>query len=187
MKKQQNKSEIVLYQAPNGAIEFKGDIQKETIWASLDQIASVFGRDKSVISRHIKNIFTEGALKKNSVVAFFATTASDGKTYQVEYFNLDMIISIGYRVNSKVATKFRQWATNTLKNHIIQGYTVNKKLLQKNCNLFQQALADIQNISQNKLLQEIWREFLAMSFNLLLGKNFIRVWKVKQHTCFISL
>jgi len=73
MKKQQNKSEIVLYQAPNGAIEFKGDIQKETIWASLDQIASVFGRDKSVISRHIKNIFTEGEWKQNLTVAFFAT------------------------------------------------------------------------------------------------------------------
>lgn len=73
MKKQQKKSDTLIYQAPNGAIEFKGDIQKETIWASLDQIASVFGRDKSVISRHIKNIFTEGELKKNSVVAFFAT------------------------------------------------------------------------------------------------------------------
>jgi prophage maintenance system killer protein len=149
--KKQKLSNIVIYQAPNGAIELKGDFDKETVWANLDQIASVFGRDKSVISRHIKNIFKEEELEKKSVVAFFATTATDGKTYQVEYFNLDVIISVGYRVNSKVATEFRKWATKTLKQHITEGYTINKKLLQKNYTLFQQALCDIQKISQNKL------------------------------------
>jgi prophage maintenance system killer protein len=149
--KKQKLSNIVIYQAPNGAIELKGDFDKETVWANLDQIASVFGRDKSVISRHIKNIFKEEELEKKSVVAFFATTATDGKTYQVEYFNLDVIISVGYRVNSKVATEFRKWATKTLKQHITKGYTINKKLLQKNYTLFQQALCDIQKISQNKL------------------------------------
>ena len=102
MKKEQT-SNIIIYQTPSGAIELKGGFDKETIWASLDQIASVFGRDKSVISRHIKNIYTDGELDKKSVVAFFATTANDGKTYQVEYFNLDMIISVGYRVNSKIS------------------------------------------------------------------------------------
>lgn len=151
MKKDKKLSNIVIYQAPNGAIELKGDLKKETIWANLDQIASLFGRDKSVISRHIKNIFKDGELKKDSVIAFFATTASDGKTYQVEYFNLDVIISVGYRVNSVVATQFRKWATQTLKDHITKGYTINKKLLQKNYSLFQSALNDIQKISQNKL------------------------------------
>lgn len=149
--KNQKLSNIVIYQASNGSLELKGDFDKETVWASLDQIASVFGRDKSVISRHIKNIFKEGELEENSVVAFFATTANDGKTYQVEYFNLDMIISVGYRVNSKVATEFRKWATQTLKKHITEGYTINKKLLAKNYSLFQKALTDIQKISQNKL------------------------------------
>lgn len=88
------KKEVIIYQGKSGAIELKGDFKKETIWASLDQIAGVFERDKSVISRHIKNIFKEGELKRNSVVAFFATTAADGKIYQVQYYNLDLILAI---------------------------------------------------------------------------------------------
>jgi hypothetical protein len=100
-------NKIEIYQNNNGEIEFKGDLIQETIWASLDQIAQLFNRDKSGISRHIKNIFNSGELDKNSVVAKIATTASDDKTYQVEYFNLDMIISIGYRVDSREATNFR--------------------------------------------------------------------------------
>lgn len=107
------KKGIVIYQAKSGAIELRGDFGKETMWASLDQIADLFGRDKSVISRHIKNIFKDGELQRDSVVAFFATTAADGKTYNVEYFDFDMILSVGYRVNSKTATRFRQWATKT--------------------------------------------------------------------------
>lgn len=168
--KNQKFSNIVIYQAPNGSLELKGDFDKETVWASLDQIASVFGRDKSVISRHIKNIFKEGELEENSVVAFFATTANDGKTYQVEYFNLDMIISVGYRVNSKVATEFRKWATQTLKKHITEGYTINKKLLAKNYSLFQKALTDIQKISHNKLssndVLELVKAFSTTWFSL---------------------
>jgi len=122
---------IEIYQAENGEIEFKGDIQKETIWANLNQISKLFGRDKSVISRHIKNIFNSGELDKNSVVAKIATTASDGKTYQVDYYNLDMILSVGYRVDSKEATHFRKWATSILKKYLIDGYAINeKKLLQ---------------------------------------------------------
>ncbi len=96
---------IEIYQAPNGEIEFKGDLQHETVWANLDQIAKLFSRDKSGISRHIKNIFNSSELDKDSAVAIFATTANDGKTYQVEYYNLDMILSIGYRVDSKGVTK----------------------------------------------------------------------------------
>jgi hypothetical protein len=108
---------LAIYQAKSGAIELRQDFNKETFWANLDQIAFLFGRDKSVISRHIKNIFQEEELKESSVVAKNATTATDGKTYQVSFYNLDMILSIGYRVNSKVATQFRIWATKILKQH----------------------------------------------------------------------
>jgi len=118
---------IEIYQDINGQIEFQGDKNNEPIWASLDQIAKLFNRDKSGISRHIKNIFKNEELDKNSVVAKIATTATDGKTYQVEYYNLDMILSIGYRVDSKEATKFRKWATSILKKYLIDGYVINEK------------------------------------------------------------
>jgi len=121
------KNKIEIFQSSNGEIVFNSDIQNETIWANLEQIAKLFARDKSGISRHIKNIFTSEELDKNSVVAIFATTASDGKTYQVEYFNLDMIISIGYRVDSKEATLFRKWATTILKKYLTNGYAINEK------------------------------------------------------------
>jgi hypothetical protein len=134
---------VVVYQTRSGALELRGDVSRETLWASLDQIARVFERDKSVISRHIKNIFTEGELTRSSVVASFATTAADGKIYQVEYFNLDVIISVGYRVNSKKATQFRQWATKTLREHIVKGYTLNPKVVGRHYEEFQQAIADI--------------------------------------------
>lgn len=125
MKKEQNN--IIIYQADNGEIKLRADLNTETVWASLDQIASLFDRDKSVISRHISNIFKEGELVENSVVAKNATTATDGKVYQVEYYNLDMIISLGYRVNSKRATSFRVWATKILKDFIVKGYAINEK------------------------------------------------------------
>lgn len=140
------KSDIIVYQAKNGAIELREDTRVQTIWASLDQISELYGRDKSVISRHIKNIFIEAELKEKTVVAFFATTASDGKTYQVAYYNLDMIISVGYRVNSKTATKFRQWATRTLHSHIIDGYTINPSRIDKNYKTFLKAVEDVQKL-----------------------------------------
>jgi len=121
------KNKIEIFQSSNGEIEFRGDMQDETVWGSLDQISKLFGRDKSGISRHIKNIFNSGELDKNSVVAKIATTANDGKTYQVDYFNLDMIISIGYRVDSKEATQFRKWATTILKKYLTDGYAINEK------------------------------------------------------------
>jgi hypothetical protein len=140
------KKEIIIYQGNNGEIEFRGDFQKDTLWASLQQIADLFGRDKSVISRHIRNIFKEEELNRDSVVAFFATTASDGKTYQVEYFNLDIVLSVGYRVNSKTATKIRKWATKTLPQHIVKGYTLNKKSLRKNYDEFLQAVEAVKKL-----------------------------------------
>lgn len=142
-------AEIAIYQTENGEIRLKEDTTNETVWASLDEITQIFGRDKSVISRHIRNIFKDEELEELAVVAKFATTASDGKTYQVKYYNLDMILSVGYRVNSKVATNFRKWATQTLKEHIVQGYTINKERLQKNYDEFLRVVEDIKLLSQN--------------------------------------
>ena len=148
------KKEMVIYQTPKGAIELRGDIKKETIWANLDQIAHVFGRDKSVISRHIKNIFKDNELNRNSVVAFFATTASDGKVYNVEHFNLDVILSFGYRVNSKQATHFRQWATKVLREHITKGYTINPTRIKKNYNDFLSAVEKVRSFLPSDIKPE---------------------------------
>lgn len=138
--------EVVLYRAPDGTVELDVRLQRETVWLSLNQMASLFGRDKSVISRHLNNVFKSNELERDSVVAFFATTAADGKVYKVEYFNLDMIISIGYRVNSATATKFRQWATKILRQHILEGYTINKKQIAKNYDVFLRAVEDVKKL-----------------------------------------
>src|SRR3989344_537084 len=137
---------LILYQGKSGDIELRGDFTRETVWATLDQIAYVFERDKSVISRHFKNIFSENELERDAVVAKNATTAADGKIYQVEYYNLDAIISVGYRVNSKTATEFRKWATKTLRNYIVDGYAVNKKRIAKNYAQFLSVVEDIKKL-----------------------------------------
>jgi hypothetical protein len=122
------KNEIIIYHPDNLTERIEVKMENETVWLSLNQIATLFDRDKSVISKHLKNIFKEEELMKNSVVAFFATTASDGKTYQVEHYNLDAILSIGYRVNSKRGTQFRQWATQRLKDYLLKGYSINNRI-----------------------------------------------------------
>jgi hypothetical protein len=122
------KNEIIIYHPDNLTERIEVKMEDETVWLSLNQIATLFNRDKSVISKHLKNIFNEEELMKISVVAFFATTASDGKTYQVEHYNLDAIISVGYRVNSKRGTQFRQWATQRLKDYLIKGYSINNRI-----------------------------------------------------------
>lgn len=148
-------NELAVFQADNGAIELRTDLKSDTIWANLDQIAILFERDKSVISRHIKKIFGEGELDKELVVAFFATTTKHGavpnktQTKQVTYYNLDLLLSVGYRVNSKVATKFRQWATKTLKKHITNGFTINENILKQNKTHFLQTLEDLKVLAQN--------------------------------------
>ena len=103
-------SRIIMYQTEDGLTKIETNFDGDTVWLSIDQMAELFQRDKSTISRHIKNIFTEGELKRHSVVANFATTAADGKTYQVDYYSLDAIISVGYRVKSLRGTQFRIWA-----------------------------------------------------------------------------
>lgn len=119
------KQNVVLYTDDLGQVSLQVSLENETVWLSQKQLCELFDRDKSVISRHIKNIYKEGELEENSVVAKNATTASDGKTYVVEFYNLDMIVSLGYRVNSKRATEFRKWATSVLKQYLIKGYALN--------------------------------------------------------------
>jgi hypothetical protein len=126
---EENKSEIILYETNSGQTKVEVRFEGETVWLSLNQIAELFGRDKSVVSRHLTNIFTEGELLRDSVVAKNATTAADGKTYQVEYFNLDAVIAVGYRVNSLSATQFRIWATRTLREFIIKGFVLDDERL----------------------------------------------------------
>lgn len=121
--------EVVLFRAPDGMITLDVRLEQETVWLNLNQMAGLFERDKSVISRHLRNIFESNELEHASVVAFFATTAADGKTYHVEYYNLDAVISVGYRVNSKRGTQFRIWATRVLRDHIVKGYSTNQKRL----------------------------------------------------------
>lgn len=124
-----NSSEILMYQTEDSDIKIDVRFEGETVWLSLDQMADLFQRDKSTISRHIKNVFDEGELTRDTVVANFATTATDGKTYNVDYYSLDVIISVGYRVKSLRGTQFRIWATNTLKEYIIKGFVLNDEML----------------------------------------------------------
>ncbi len=135
-------------------IEITAKLKDETVWITQKQMCELFGRDKSVISRHIRNIFKSGELDKNSVVANFATTASDGKIYQVEHYNLDVIISVGYRVNSKKATKFRQWATKVLKDYILKGYALNQKKLKENLEKFKKEIELLQKAVKTQNIGE---------------------------------
>jgi len=142
--KKENK--IVIYQTKTGAIELKEDASSKTMWGTLQQIADLFDTDKSGISRHIKNIFDSKELNRKATVAKIATVQKEGKrevSRDIEYYNLDMILSIGYRVNSIKATTFRQWATKTLHSHIIDGYTINKKRLAKNYHSFLKAIDQV--------------------------------------------
>ena len=121
--------EMMIYQTEDGAVKVDVRMQNDTVWLSIDLMAELFQRDKSTISRHIKNIFSEGELSPDSVVANFATTASDGKIYQVDYYNLDVIISVGYRVKSVRGTQFRIWATQRLNEYIRKGFTLDDNRL----------------------------------------------------------
>ena len=134
--------EIVLYQTDDGSVELDVRLERESIWLSLNQMSELFDRDKSVISRHLRKVFKESELDREAVVAKNATTAADGKTYQVEFFNLDAIISVGYRVNSKRGTQFRIWATRVLRDHILKGYSVNENRL-RDLNQAVRLIADV--------------------------------------------
>ena len=165
---QQDKGQIILYQTQDGESKIEVTLANETVWLSADQMSELFQRNKSTISRHIKNVFEEGELQQNSVVAFFATTASDGKKYEVAFYNLDMIISIGYRVKSYRGVQFRIWATQTLKEYLIKGFALNDELL-KNAgggNYFDELLSRIRDIrSSEKIFYRKVLEIYALSID----------------------
>ena len=153
-------TQILLYQTEDLRTRIEVRLQNETVWLSLNQMAELFQRDKSVISRHIRNVFDEGELTREAVVANYATTAADGKTYQVEHFNLDVIISVGYRVRSHRGTQFRIWATQRLREYLIKGFTLDDERLKQvgGGNYFDELLARIRDIRSSEKV--FWRKVL---------------------------
>jgi len=134
---------IEIYAAEDGQAQLQVRLQQDTVWLTQKQMGELFDRDYKTVSKHVNNVLKEGELEKNSVVAKFVTTASDGKTYQVEHYNLDVIISVGYRVKSRRGTQFRIWATNVSRDYLVQGYALNERRLkeqQQHINNLQQAI-----------------------------------------------
>lgn len=171
---QQNKGQIILYQTQDGESKIEVTLADDTVWLNLDQMAELFQRNKSTISRHIKNVFEAGELNKEVVVAKYATTTLHGaiqgkvQTHWVDYYNLDMIISVGYRVNSYRGVQFRMWATQVLKEYLIKGFALNDELL-KNAgggNYFDELLARIRDIrSSEKIFYRKVLEIYALSID----------------------
>ena len=168
-KKPEPDSDLILYLTEDGRTRLQVRLEDETVWLSLNQMVDLFQRDKSVISRHIKNVFEEGELVRDSVVAESATTAADGKTYQVEFYNLDVIISVGYRVKSKRGTQFRIWATQRLREYIVKGFTMDDERLKNppgkgHIDYFDELLERIRDIrsSERRVYLRV-REILALA------------------------
>ena len=191
----ENNSQIIIYQTEDGQTKVDVRVDNDTVWLSLNQLADLFQRDKSVISKHIKNVFTEGELDAHSVVAKNATTAADGKTYQVEFFNLDVIISVGYRVKSHHGTQFRIWATKRLKEFIIKGFTLDDERL-KNAgqgNYFEELMSRIRDIRTSEKnfyykVREIFRTSVDYEDKADTTREFYAIiqnkfhWAIHQHT-----
>lgn len=134
------KGEIILYQ-PNESLKLEVQIENDTVWLTQQQMAELFGVKQPAVSKHLNNIFKEGELDKASVHSILEYTAADGKSYKTQFYNLDAILSVGYRVNSKNATKFRQWANKILKDYLLRGYSVNRQLV------------ELQGYTDNRFLQ----------------------------------
>lgn len=165
---QGKENQILLYQTEDGEARIEVILSEDTVWLSIDQMAELFQRNKSTISRHIKNILESGELKVDAVVAKNATTASDMKTYQISYYNLDMIISVGYRVNSYRGVQFRMWATQVLREYLIKGFALNDDLLKRagGGNYFNELLARIRDIrSSEKMFYRKILEIYALSID----------------------
>ena len=187
----EGKGQILLYQTPDGVTKIEVTLQNETVWLSLDQMAELFQRNKSTISRHIKNVFEEGELQPDLTVAFFATVQTEGKRKverDIAYYNLDMIISVGYRVHSYRGVQFRQWATSVLKEYIKKGFVLNDELL-KNAgrgNYFDELLARIRDIrSSEKIFYRKVLEIYALSIDydprVEITKQFFATVQNKMH------
>lgn len=163
--------DVIVYQSDNENITTNVLFKDDTFWMSQKDIANLFNVGIPAISKHLNNIFRDGELNENSVISKMETTASDGKTYAVTFYNLDAIIAVGYRVNSKEATKFRIWATNTLKEYIIKGFVLNDDMLkngrQFGKDYFDELLARIKEIraSERRFYQKITDIFAQCSFD----------------------
>jgi prophage maintenance system killer protein/prophage antirepressor-like protein len=160
-----NKGEIVIYQTFKKEVELRVRIEKETVWLTQAQIALLFGTQRPAITKHLNNIFKSGELNKNSVSSILEHTAADGKIYKTQFYNLDTIISVGYRVNSKRATQFRIWATRVLKNYLLNGYAINQKRLLEVKEKFQElqtAIAFLKKKADKKQLIGQEREILNL-------------------------
>jgi prophage antirepressor-like protein len=140
-----NDNQIVFYEGPDGKVKLPVSLLKKEVWLSLQQIADLFEVDKSGISRHLKRILSDKELDHVSVVAKNATTAADGKTYQVDYYSLDAILAVGYRVNSRKATHFRRWATSVLRDFVFNGFVINPHKVEHN---YQSFLAAVENVKK---------------------------------------
>lgn len=166
-----DKGNIILYTTPDGVSKIEVTLRNETVWLTLDQMAELFQRNKSTISRHIKNVFEEGELEAGSTVAFFATVQTEGKRKverDIAYYNLDMIISVGYRVHSYRGVQFRQWATMVLKEYLKKGFVLNDELLKNGGrgNYFDELLARIRDIrSSEKIFYRKVLEIYALSID----------------------
>lgn len=155
-------SNIIMYTTEDGLTKIETTFENDTVWLSIDQMAELFQRDKSVIGKHVRNIFKEGELVKESVWAKFAYTASDDKVYQVDYYNLDVIILVGYRVKSHRGTQFRIWATGILKEYMKKGFALDDERL-KNLgggNYFDELLSRIRDIRSSEKV--FWRKVLEI-------------------------
>ena len=166
--------ELIVYQTGEGQAAVDVRLQDETVWLTQKQMGELFGRDYKTVSKHINNIFREGELARDAVVAKFAITAADGKKYQVEHYNLDVIISVGYRVKSKRGTQFRIWATGVLKQHLVQGYTLyQQRLAEKGVAEVRQVLDLLSNTLENHdLVNADGRSVLT------LVSNYARTWQL---------
>ncbi len=165
---QENKGNIVIYEDKNGNVELRADIEKDTIWATQEQIAKLFESSKQTVSRHTTRIFNEGELNEKSVVKECLTTAKDSKQYLTKFYNLDAIIAVGYRVNSKKATKFRIWATRILREYLVKGFNLDKRTINRsteNVEDLQKALAfmgseNIRGALKGKLTLKVTKNLL---------------------------
>ena len=183
-----DKGQILLYQSADGDSKIEVRLENDTVWLTADQMAELFQRNKSTISRHIRNVLEDGELEESSVVAFFATTATDGKNYSVAYYNLDMIISVGYRVHSYRGVQFRIWATKVLKEYIVKGFALNDDLLKRagGGNYFDELLARIRDIrSSEKVFYRKVLEIYALSIDydpsVKMTQQFFKMVQNKMH------
>jgi DNA ligase (NAD+) len=169
-----NKADVIIYQSRDGKISLEVNLNEDTVWLSQSQLSDLFGKNIRTVSEHIGNIFKENELQENSVVRNSRITAADGKSYNTKHYNLDVIISVGYRVQSKEGTQFRIWATNVLKQHLIKGFTIHeKRMAQQGMGELENALALLQKtLTQQNLTNDIGKE----AINIIL--EYAKSWKL---------